>query len=173
MKLEEAKKRGVVKLNLGCGFEHDADDCKEEFVNVDIRESSVVDLKADIRDLHMIEDNSVDYVRAQYVLEHIPEKDVSKTLREWYRILKKGGKIEIAVPDLVRLAALFLADIDGRRWGKWYEGFYGAQEYPTDFHCSGFDKTRLENLLILAGFTEVKTSYFTYWKSRVRAVATK
>src|SRR3989344_2898266 len=40
--------------------------------------------------------NSVDYISANAILEHIP--DENKAIIEWMRILKKGGRLYITVP---------------------------------------------------------------------------
>lgn len=43
-----------------------------------------------------LKDNSVDYLVANAVLEHIPDEE--KVIAEWKRILKPGGKMMITVP---------------------------------------------------------------------------
>lgn len=48
-----------------------------------------------------IKDESYNYILASFILEHF--NDCLSQLREWFRILRKGGKLEIIVPygDLV------------------------------------------------------------------------
>ena len=48
-------------------------------------------------DLWMFENESLDYVVASHSLEHFA--DTKKTLKEWDRVLKKGGTLGIIVPD--------------------------------------------------------------------------
>ena len=43
-----------------------------------------------------LKNNSIDFVIANAVLEHIPEE--SKAITEWKRILKRGGKMFVTVP---------------------------------------------------------------------------
>lgn len=43
-----------------------------------------------------LKDESVDYIVANAILEHIPEEDA--TISEWKRVLKKNGKMLITVP---------------------------------------------------------------------------
>jgi len=43
------------------------------------------------------ENESFDYIVSNHCLEHF--EDAIKTLKEWKRVLKKGGKIGIIVPD--------------------------------------------------------------------------
>lgn len=43
-----------------------------------------------------LNDDSVDYIVANAILEHIPEE--AKTIKEWKRILKKKGRMLVTVP---------------------------------------------------------------------------
>ena len=54
------------------------------------------DLNLDCRDLSQIQDEKYDTYFASEVLEHVDDLDI--TLKESYRILKKGGKIILTVP---------------------------------------------------------------------------
>jgi len=65
-------------------------------VAVDIEPGPGVDLVADAHDLHMVPDNSVDYVTTISVLEHV--RNPQQVVREIYRILKPGGLIYVNVP---------------------------------------------------------------------------
>lgn len=65
-------------------------------VCVDIENGTGVDLVADAHDLHMVEDNSVDFVTSVSVLEHV--RYPQKIVKEMHRILKPGGIIYINVP---------------------------------------------------------------------------
>jgi SAM-dependent methyltransferase len=47
-----------------------------------------------------IEDNTFDYVFSEHMIEHITLEEGSFMLKECYRILKPGGKIRIATPDI-------------------------------------------------------------------------
>ena len=62
-------------------------------VCVDIEAGEGVDLVADAHDLHMVEDNSVDFVMSVSVLEHV--KYPQKVVDEMHRILKPGGRITV------------------------------------------------------------------------------
>lgn len=58
---------------------------------------SVADIVADVAGELPLENESQDVLIARHILEHIPNE--IKTLREWGRVLRKGGKMIIAVPD--------------------------------------------------------------------------
>ena len=58
---------------------------------------SVADIVADAGEPLPLEDSSQDILIARHLLEHIPNE--LKTLRNWKRVVRPGGKIIIAVPD--------------------------------------------------------------------------
>ncbi len=78
-----------MKLNLGCSDRHQAG-----FLNVDI--CPPADLVSDLREAWPWEDGSVDQVLAHDIIEHLP--DQRHTMNELWRVLKPGGRAEIAVP---------------------------------------------------------------------------
>ena len=80
-----------MKLNLGC-----CDAAIPGFVNVDIVAGPGVDQVADLSMPWPWADNSVEYVRAWDIIEHLPDK--IRTMNEMYRVLAPGGRAEIAVP---------------------------------------------------------------------------
>ena len=89
----QAENAGVkqMKLNLGC-----CDAAVAGFVNVDIVAGPGVDQVADLAAPWPWSDNSVEYVRAWDIIEHLPDKIM--TMNEIYRVLMPGGRAEIAVP---------------------------------------------------------------------------
>jgi len=91
--LRQAEIAGVkqMKLNLGC-----CDAAIAGFVNVDIVAGPGVDQVADLAAPWPWSDNSVEYVRAWDIIEHLPDKIM--TMNEIYRVLMPGGRAEIAVP---------------------------------------------------------------------------
>lgn len=80
-----------MKLNLGC-----CDAPVSGFVNVDIVAGPGVDQVADLKSPWPWADNSVEYIRAWDIIEHLPDKIM--TMNEIYRVLAPGGSVEIAVP---------------------------------------------------------------------------
>ena len=116
------------------------------------------------------------------VLEHIPFRKTLKVLKEWYRILKIGGKLTIQVPDCGKMMEYYVKGLvcdcvphKAKEWkdykpnpwcikceGKavvntkrWYYSFTGAQKHRYDFHKNIFTKNNLESLLLEAGFKKV------------------
>jgi predicted SAM-dependent methyltransferase len=91
---------------------------------------------------------SLDEIRASHVLEHLTFADASKAIEHWFELLKPGGIIRIAVPDVDKC----LSQTNGKRL------FYlmGGQLDEHDIHRSAYDAERLEALLESVGFAGVE-----------------
>lgn len=57
------------------------------------------DILADIEEKIPVEDETYDEIRCHHILEHIETKNKVKVLGELWRILKKGGILDIEVPN--------------------------------------------------------------------------
>lgn len=97
-------------VNLASG-----NNTRSSFINVDLFPLSKVDIVASIDDLPFA-DNSIDKIIMEASLEHIA--DPEKTIKEIYRVLKKGGLAFITVPFMV---GYHDSPSDYWRWTK--EGF--------------------------------------------------
>ena len=83
---------GMVKLNLGSGKDY-----REGFINIDNSPYIKKDLALDLDAYPFpFDDNSVDYVLAMAVIEHL--EDMKGFMEEIHRILKPGGKLRFRVP---------------------------------------------------------------------------
>lgn len=90
---KDAEKDLLVRLNLGCGFDH-----KPGAVNVDKHDNCNPDVVHDLNAFpYPWDDNSVDGIEMFHVLEHLI--DWWGALDECARILKPGATLEIKVPD--------------------------------------------------------------------------
>jgi ubiquinone/menaquinone biosynthesis C-methylase UbiE len=58
--------------------------------------TNVVDIKADAHSLPMLPGESVDFVASSHTIEHLTNP--LKALREWKRILKRGGMMYASIP---------------------------------------------------------------------------
>lgn len=54
-----------------------------------------------------IPDNSFDYIFSEHVIEHVDFAQGAFMLQEAFRILKSGGRIRFATPDLAKIIALY------------------------------------------------------------------
>jgi len=80
----------MTKLNLGC-----CDRLLPGYVNVDSHGGPGVQV-ADLREPWPWDDGTVEAILAQDIIEHLPDK--IHTMNEIYRVLRPGGRAEIAVP---------------------------------------------------------------------------
>lgn len=123
-------------------------------VSVDIRDVGV-DYRCDFRKLPFANEE-FDVVHSSQSLEHIPRRDVSSTLDEWIRVLKKDGELRLAVPNLEWAAKRILAGDVGTMVPKVevsaLDVFYAQQQYPEDFHMNGWTPKSLEKALRDKGF---------------------
>lgn len=125
----------MLKLNLGSG-----PNLLPHFENLDRKTGQeVFPLK--------YETGSVDEIRASHILEHFSEKGIWIVLNEWARVLKPGGLIRIAVPDLKKI----IEDPEE----KWAQHIMGGQTDHSDYHRSVFTREKLTSLLLENGFDSV------------------
>ena len=86
------------------------------------------------------------------------EGEVAGALAEWARVLRPGGALFVAVPDLGALAGLY-ANASLSAADKFFvmRMIYGGQVDGHDFHKTGFDEALLAQLLSASGFCEVRS----------------
>ncbi|MHA1225150.1 MAG: class I SAM-dependent methyltransferase [Candidatus Hodarchaeales archaeon] len=175
----------MLKLNLGGGPK-----IIPGFVNVDALDwNGITEVVLDLTKIpYPWKDESAEEIVAQEVLEHISFKKTLKVLKEWYRILKKGGKLTIQVPDIGKMCEYY---VNGQVCGcvprkakriedfkanpdcwicggkakinttRWIYAFTGAQKHSYDYHRNVFTKEILKINLIKAGFQKIQ------WKDNI------
>lgn len=62
-----------------------------------------------------VEDNTFDEVNSIHVIEHQPWPNTLNTLQEWVRVLKPGGLVYIATPNLRFIAEAYMEAQKGNR----------------------------------------------------------
>lgn len=90
-------------LNVGCGQRYD-----RRWVNLDLssRDASVV--QCDINQGLPFADGCFDAVYHSHVFEHLKPEQGERLLKECFRVLAPGGVLRIVVPDLEKIAQLYL-----------------------------------------------------------------
>lgn len=153
-----------MKLNLASHGDNMAG-----YVNIDFDHPSA-DLKCDVTELPM-ENDSVDEILAFHILEHfragdyephlsnpLNPKTAKQALLEWKRVLRPGGRLEIKVPDFMKIVWLF------NNYPQWARGIGANSPFPnyTDWICSNgqhqclFDKGTMQTLLEQVGFVRIE-----------------
>jgi SAM-dependent methyltransferase len=87
----------VRRLHIGCGKFP-----RPGWVNLDNKVRPGVDCVADLRADLPFPENSFDYAAAIHVLPHIPLSGLVAALARVRRVLKEGGVLRLALPDLER-----------------------------------------------------------------------
>jgi hypothetical protein len=157
------------RINLGCGL-----DKKEGFLNIDINASHDPDLVCDITDLQLLPSAYYEYAIAQDVLEHIQRLRIENALKEWNRILKTGGVLELRIPNVIGLLTLLTKEENRSSimQEKLLQCLFGTQAYDGDFHYYGFTDIVIKNLLESTGFAIEETTIKDEWLFLIRAIKT-
>ncbi len=115
-------------------------------------------------------DASFDRIHSEHMIEHVPLSGGRAMLAEAHRVLRPGGRLRLATPDLARLAGLVAtpgADAAGAAYVRWIAATFpadGVEPRAVDVlnhamrawgHVFLYDETTLRAELARAGFTEV------------------
>jgi len=136
-----------LKLHLGC-----YDRKIGGFINVDIRPEVNPDLVDNVFKLEKIENNSVDLIYVCHVLEHGNYEESENALKRWYEILKPGGILRVAVPDM---EACFAHYFYHKNLEFLNSALWGSQKHPYDMHKNGWDFNKLKKDLTSVGFRDI------------------
>src|SRR6267142_2149275 len=136
-------------IALNCGSGQRPFDRTQGWVNIDINLRWEPDLIADCNHLTMYEDAHVDMVVSHHCLEHVGCGEADGFIREAWRVLKPEGSLIVAVPNMRKLATLWLS---GELTTQIYmTNVYGAyMGHEEDRHKWGFDPLSLEGQLKVA-----------------------
>jgi SAM-dependent methyltransferase len=132
---------GPVRLNIGGGETE-----IEGFINVDRR----FGLEAYPLPYP---DGVAEEVRASHILEHFPYAITQDVVNEWVRVLKPGGRLQIAVPDFAKCIEVYRNE---RRFPIPVEkAIFGGQIDENDFHKAQFDYGGLFVVMQRAGLVGI------------------
>lgn len=129
-----------LKLDIGGG-----DHPLEGFVNIDRKVG---------KEAYPLEyaDDSVDEIHASHILEHFSYADAKTALREWHRVLKPGGTMRIAVPDLNKITR----DTPLEGESIWRFQLMGGQMDENDFHRSCWTGPLLDAHMQEVGLVDIE-----------------
>ena len=108
-----------------------------------------------------IPDNKYEIIYMSHVLEHIRWYEAERVLKELYRILKPGGKLEIWVPDFGKIIEGYLSGSIPEEWSiynkdrdfmKWVNGRLFSYGTTENLHKACYDAFYLAKLLRNTGF---------------------
>ena len=139
------KVNGLLYLHLGCGENH-----FKGYINIDWRKTGATDMVCNIRKLPY-SNNSVEVIETYHAIEHLPRHDLPKALKEWFRVLIRGGRLIIECPDFDEAVKEYIQGNEKR-----IDNIFGLQRFPGDAHLFGYNFKRLKLLLENYGFTDVQ-----------------
>lgn len=94
--------RTIRKLQLGSGLK-----LLDGWLNTDCSLVFNSPCFLDVTREFPITDGQFDYVFTEHLIEHLTFKEGQNLLRESFRVLKSGGKIRVACPDLIKVVSLY------------------------------------------------------------------
>jgi len=162
---EYLQANGIRKLQLGAGST-----LLPGWLCTDLTGSSNAVMSLDITQPFPFDNKVLDYIFSEHLIEHVSWSDGRLMLQECYRVLKPGGTIRIATPDLAVLLDLYNpTEITGKeQYIKWITDTFLASVdvYKPQFainnafrswgHQFLYDGEILELALRRVGFEDIK-----------------
>ena len=100
-------------LNLGCGVTYD-----DRWTNIDFVSTGKGVVAHNLLSGIPCKDETFEVVYHSHVLEHFPKDEALKFLRECNRVLKPGGVIRVAIPDLEQIARNYIQYLEAALAGE-------------------------------------------------------
>ncbi|KKR89153.1 MAG: hypothetical protein UW50_C0001G0243 [Candidatus Wolfebacteria bacterium GW2011_GWA1_44_24] len=148
------KTKKPLMLHLGCGKRY-----IPGFIHVDLAKFPHIKYRRPINNLSNFKNNSVDLIYCSHAFEYFDRFEAIKVLKEWRRVLRKGGILRLAVPDFEAIVKVYL------KYGKNLEHqgilgpLFGRWPIPGDkkivYHKTVYDFKSLKRLLEGNGFIKV------------------
>jgi predicted SAM-dependent methyltransferase len=180
-----------VKINIGCGLDaypgwHNYDNSPtillsrlpfgQRIFRTPPWPRSVIRLDVTKKDFPFSE-NSVDCIYSSHAFEHLTYDASLNVARRCYRVLRPGGVIRIAVPDLGRIVQDYLKNPEPLASHQFLHrtGIVGMQMFwrsllhPGASHRQMFDERSLRHMLREAGFPNPEQKQFG--ESRIPDIA--
>ncbi len=138
-----------MKLEIGSGNKP-----REGYLHFDIRKNIGADVVGNAEKLPF-KNEEFEEVFSRFFLEHLPRKKAELAVKEMFRVTKKGGFVEIIVPNIAYFCRLFVEEKGQKK--EWaLNKIYGFENYNEDHHFFGYDLDTLSQLLEKNGFIDIK-----------------
>jgi len=153
-------KNKVAKLQLGCGpFK------LKGWLNTELFGSKDL-VSLNLLKKFPIRSNSFDFVYSEHTIEHFSFDKAEHIMKESYRVLKKGGVVRVATPNLLFLFCLYNKDQINKDYLDWTTKEFNLEAKMPSFAINNFvrswghefiyDYQSLSYLLKKAGFKNIK-----------------
>lgn len=113
----------------------------------------------DIRKGLPVESKSVDWIYCSHVLEHFERYETGNLLKEIKRVLRKGGRVRIVLPDLKKVIKKYGEDADEfcrKFWGYEKDKTAGWQSSFIRPHHWMYNEKSFEKILRESGFKKIE-----------------
>ncbi len=156
----------VRRLNWGSGEFPDPG-----WINSDIKAGPGIDISCDILEGLPLEDSSIDYIASHHALPEIPLMHVVRALRELRRVLKPGGVLRLALPDLDKGIKAYLENDRDYFLVPDKDAATIGGKFVTQLLWYGYSRTLFthdfaEELLRQAGYRQIQACSYRETKSR-------
>lgn len=151
-----------MNIHLGCGKRY-----IPGFIHVDLADFPHIDYKHEINSLPMFPDNSADLIYSCHSFEYFDREEAPKVLKEWFRVLKPGGILRLAVPDFEALIEVYkktgeISKALGPLFGRWI--ISGKENESPIYHRTTYDFSSLKKVLEESGFSNI---YRYDWRNTI------
>lgn len=153
LKIFETKEKKILEI---CGGRNPL---STDHINVDILDYPSVDVVADLHGSLPFITGTIDQIVSIATLEHFNVSDVKKVLREFHRVLKRGGVLEIGIPSLKKI---FLYYEEHGCDDTVLRYLHGGLKDNYDIHLCVTDYTRFKKILEDGEFTDVEEQEYDY-----------
>ena len=96
-----------------------------------------------------VPDATFDLLFASHLIEHVKRGQIHQVMKEWRRILRDGGTLQLIVPDLEIACMEILSTMTT---SDTWDIVYGAQDHDYNVHYCGFTWQSLEALIKRYGY---------------------
>ena len=120
------------------------------YAQVDLRKLPGIKYQNDARVLPFAS-NSISNICASYILNCFSKTDAEVAIREWFRILQFGGRLELHIPNLDKLMRTFVSTQDENLLKE----IYGNQHHELDYYKHGWTFQTIDILLSKVNFVRV------------------
>lgn len=155
----------VAKLEIGSG-----NTVLEGWLGTDLKPRHRDVVQMDATKPFPFPDSCLDFIHAEHLIEHISYKQGQRALSECRRVLKPGGVIRLATPDLERLISVYRGDAgpEGDHYMDWVYSAYmrkAPHKHPVFMlnrqvrswgHTFIYDPEVLRMALEDAGFVDIE-----------------
>jgi len=153
------ERHGKMKIEFGGGNNPK----RPNFRQVDIRKINDDTIVCNAWEIdQQVDVNCVTEIFSRHFFEHLSHDQAKRTLDSWHKILVKGGRVEMLVPNMSMHIWQWLnwdnlTDKEKNHcrtsiWGQQRE----ADESSWDLHKAGYDYPKLKELVEEHGFTTVR-----------------